>query len=108
MDTHSLSLCSFPALYLAALALVMVAAALPAGWARRGRLLVVVLAALQARVVAATVRGGEVVVPQVLGQWTLWTGVEETFPLRLLHAHLGIPHPSSHLRGKDVFMSKTV
>lgn len=94
-------------LYLAALALVM-AAGLPTGRARRARLLVVVLAALQAAVVAAAVRRGEVRVPQVLGQRTLGTGVKQAFALGLLHAHLGVPHPSSYLRGKEASVSKAV
>ena len=103
--THTLSLSLFFSLYLAALALVM-ATGLFTGRTRRAGLVVVVLAALQASIVTAAVRRGEVRVPQVLSQWTLWTGVEEAFPLGLLHAHLGVTHPSSYLRGEDIFISK--
>lgn len=53
MDKHTLSVCF--SLYLTALALVM-AAGLPTGRARRARLMVVVLAALEASVVTAAVR----------------------------------------------------
>lgn len=81
------------------LALVM-ATGLPAGRAWRAWLLVIVLTTLQAAVVTAAVRRGEVRVPQVLSQWTPWTGVKEAFPLGLLHAHLGVPHPSSYLQKK--------
>lgn len=69
----------------------------PAGVTRRAQLLVMVLGALQAGVVAAAVRRREVRVPQVLSPRTLGTGVEEPFPLGLLHANLGVPHPSSYL-----------
>ncbi|TNN82544.1 hypothetical protein EYF80_007062 [Liparis tanakae] len=58
-----------------ALALVM-AAGRPTGRARRAGLLVVALSALQGAVVTAAVRRVEVCVPQVVGQWTLWTGVQ--------------------------------
>lgn len=92
-------------LYLAAFALVV--AGLPVGRTRRARLLVVVLAALQAAVVTAAVRRREVRVPQVVGQRTLWTRVEQPFALGLLHAHLGVPHPSPYLCGTDVLMSKS-
>jgi len=76
------------------------AAGWPTGRARRAGLLVVTLSALQAAVVTAAVRRVEVCVPQVIGQWTLWTGVKETFPLGLLNAHLRVPHPPSYLRRK--------
>lgn len=96
-------------LYLAALALVM-AAGLPTGRARRARLLVVVvvLAALQTIVVTAAIRWGEMRVPQVFGQRTLWTGVKEALSLGLLHAHFRVPHPSSYLWGTEVCASKVI
>lgn len=81
-------------------------AGLPVGRTWRARLLVVVLAALQATVVTAAVRRREVRVPQVVGQRTLWTGVEQPFALGLLYAHLWVPHPSPYLRATDVLMSK--
>lgn len=105
MDTLTLLLFVF-SLYLAAFALVM--ARLPTGRTWRALLLVVVLAALQATVVTAAIRRREVCVPQVVGQRTLWTGVMEPFPLGLLYAHLGVPHPSSYLRGTEAFMSEAV
>lgn len=98
MDTHSF----WP--YLAAYALVMTG--LPGGRTQTTRLRVVVLAALQAAVVTAAVRRGEVRVPQILGQGTLWTGIKEALPLGLLYAHLGVPHPSSYLGDIGVFVSK--
>lgn len=84
-----------PPVYLAAFVLVMIRR--PAGVTRRAQLLVMVLGALQAGVVTAAVRRREVRVPQVLSPRTLWAGVEEPFPLGLLHANLGVPHPSSYL-----------
>lgn len=97
----------FPPVYLAAFVLVMICR--PAGVTRRAQLLVMVLGALQAGVVTAAVRRREVRVPQVLSPRTLWTGVEEAFPLGLLHANLGVPHPSSYLhsRGGRCFCVKS-
>lgn len=85
----------FPPVYLAAFVLVVIRRS--DGVTRRAQLLVMVLGALQAGVVTAAVRRGEVRVPQVLGPRTLRTGVEEPFALGLLHANLGVPHPSSYL-----------
>lgn len=106
MDTLFFCYLFFFFLYLAAFALVM--ARLPTGRTWRALLLVVVLAALQAAVVTAAIRRREVCVPQVVGQRTLWTGVKEPFPLGLLYADLGVPHPSSYLRGTEAFMSEAV
>lgn len=83
--------------YLAAF--VFVKACLSIGRTWRAWILVVVLTSLQPAIVTAAIRRGEMCVPQVLSQRTLWTGIKEPFPLGLLYGHLGVPHPSSYLHG---------